>query len=424
MFISLRLRLLGAYLSVIALVLLFFGTFVYVRFSNRIGEQAQQIDRKLESLAKMAAPYFQNIQEEGEDFPANEQVPWRELFNSQQQSMEWFDSQGQLLATQGGLILSFPPQEGFFTLKRQPLPIRTFTYPIFLAQANISIQSLPDGYIRISQTTENLDNVQQELFWQLTTGSLFTLILAGIGGFWLTQKAIAPVEQSYQKLQQFTADASHELRNPLTAIQTSIEVMLNHPERIHPKDVKKLAAIASATEQMTGLTQDLLFLARSTSLEMALETEKKSVSLNQVLENLIDLLDPLAIERKISLNYHRLSSVTILGNHAELSRLFANLLENALYYTPEGGKVHLEIQKYHRYCIVTVEDTGIGIAPEQLPFVFDRFWRADKARSRRAGGTGLGLAIAQAIAHRHGGKITVNSQVGVGSCFKVFFPLS
>lgn len=112
-----------------------------------------------------------------------------------------------------------------------------------------------------------------------------------------------------------------------------------------------------------------------------------------------------------------------MGDSAQLSRLFSNLLENALQYTPEGGSVTLTLHQQNRYAIVSVRDTGIGLAPEQIAHVFDRFWRADKARSRREGGTGLGLAIAAAIAKHHGGKITVTSELDVGSCFQVRLPL-
>ena len=112
-----------------------------------------------------------------------------------------------------------------------------------------------------------------------------------------------------------------------------------------------------------------------------------------------------------------------MGDKAQLSRLFSNLLENALQYTPEGGKVSLTLSKHNRFALVKVRDTGIGISPEQIPKVFDRFWRADKARSRREGGTGLGLSIVQTIAQRHGGKITVTSEVNVGSCFEVRIPI-
>lgn len=104
--------------------------------------------------------------------------------------------------------------------------------------------------------------------------------------------------------------------------------------------------------------------------------------------------------------------------------MFANLLRNALQYTRFEGTVALSLHKHYRYCLVKVKDTGIGISPEQQPFVFERFWRADVSRSGPFRGTGLGLSIAQAIAHRHGGKITLTSQVGVGSCFTVHLPLA
>ncbi|HBL13705.1 MAG TPA: two-component sensor histidine kinase, partial [Cyanobacteria bacterium UBA11162] len=224
-------------------------------------------------------------------------------------------------------------------------------------------------------------------------------------------------------LKQFTADASHELRSPLTAIKASVEVMRNHPERIHPKDAKKLAAIASATAQMSHLAEDLLFLARTDATVLTSMGEQIPIPLNKVLQDLLELLEPFAQDKEINLESELLMSISVMGNEIQLTRLFANLLENAIQYTLPGGTVRVILAKQNRFAIVSVKDTGIGIEREHLPLVFDRFWRADKARSRREGGTGLGLAIAQAIAQRHGGKITVTSKVGVGSCFQVRLPM-
>jgi signal transduction histidine kinase len=248
--------------------------------------------------------------------------------------------------------------------------------------------------------------------------------LVAIGGLWLTQNAIEPIEKSFRQLKQFTADASHELRGPLSVIQASVEVMRNHPERIHPKDAKKLASIASATTQISHLAQDLLFLARAETDVSTPAHEWRSISLNSILQNLVELFEIIAQEKKITLQYQCRATVAVMGDEAQLTRLISNLLENALQYTLPGGQVVLTLAKHSRFALVSVQDTGIGIDREQLPFIFDRFWRADKARSRREGGTGLGLAIAQTIAHRHGGKITVTSQVGVGSCFQARLPLS
>jgi len=240
---------------------------------------------------------------------------------------------------------------------------------------------------------------------------------------WFNYLKIAVIEQSFQKLKQFTADASHELRSPLTVITTVVEVMQSHPERIHPADVKKLAALASATEQMTRLLEDLLLLARTDAASATPVVEWISISLNEVLEDLIDSLLPQAQAKDITLKSDLRSGVFIKGNLAQLRRLFSNLLENALQYTPDGGVVTVSIVRRDRFVTICVEDTGIGIAPEHILLVFDRFFRAEKARSQPEAGLGLGLAIAQGLAHRHGGEITVSSRLGVGTCFRVRLPV-
>ncbi|MBD3561321.1 ATP-binding protein, partial [Planktothrix sp. FACHB-1355] len=141
-------------------------------------------------------------------------------------------------------------------------------------------------------------------------------------------------------------------------------------------------------------------------------------------EDLLEMLELQAEEKEIYLKSNLLVGIFVKGDAVKLMRLFANLLENALQYTPAGGTVTLTMKNVDKYVFVSVEDTGIGIAPEHLKSVFDRFWRADKARSRRQGGQGMGLAIAQAIAQFHGCEITVSSEVGVGSCFRVRLPLA
>ena len=422
MFRSLRWQLLLSYLTVMAAILSIFGAGVYVFFSRSL---YHQLDKKLLTLAQAAAPSLAEVKEKGSAYlyELNE-VPWRDIFYRDQQSLEWFDADGELLANRGTLSLEFPPRPGTRTeLKaEEPWPMRTFTISIH------SDRPAPDppfleGYIRATQSTEAIATAQRQLLWGLGMGGFITLGLVGVGGLWLTQRALKPVEQSFRQLQQFTADASHELRSPLTAVKTSVEVMRNHPERIHPKDIKKLAAIASATSQMSRLVEDLLFLARTGGESTAIPRHDwEMVSLNKALQDLIELLDPTAQAQGLTLETHWLAQVSVMGDQFQLTRLFSNLLGNALQYTPSGGNVTISLDKRNRFAIVSIQDTGIGIAPEQLSRVFDRFWRADKARSRQKGGMGLGLAIVQAIAAHHNGKVTVNSQVGVGSCFQVYLP--
>ncbi|HEY9632231.1 MAG TPA: HAMP domain-containing sensor histidine kinase [Coleofasciculaceae cyanobacterium] len=422
MFQGLRLRLLLSQLMVMAAILSIFGAGVYVFLSRNF---YRQLDKKLLTLAQSAAPSLVEVKAKGsQHLDGVDEVPWRDIFNRDTQSLEWFNAEGKLLASRGVLELAVSPKVGSQTLKRmqQPNQVRTFTISVFKDGSNRSRPSL-EGYIRASQSTEDVETVQHQLLWGLGMGGMMTLGLAAVGGLWLTQNALDPIEKSFKQLKQFTADASHELRGPLTVIQASVEVMRNHPERIHPKDAKKLASIASATTQMSHLAQDLLFLARAEADLSTPAGEWKLISLDNVFQNLMELFEALAQEKKISLRYECMAMVCVMGDEAQLSRLVSNLLENALQYTPAEGQVVLTLTKHNRFAIVSVEDTGIGIEREDLPFVFDRFWRADKARSRREGGTGLGLAIAQAIAKRHTGKITVSSQVDIGSCFQVRLPL-
>ncbi|HEY9707154.1 MAG TPA: HAMP domain-containing sensor histidine kinase [Oculatellaceae cyanobacterium] len=421
MFQGLRWRLLLSQLMVMTAILSVFGAGVYVFLSRNL---YSQLDKKLLTLAQSAAPYLVPVRAKGsQTLERVDEVPWRDIFNRDKQSLEWFNAEGKLLASRGVLELGVPPKVGSQTLNRmqKPTQVRTFTISVFRDGSNRGHPSL-EGYIRASQSTQDVETIQQQLLWGLGMGGTMTLGLVAIGGLWLTQNAIEPIEQSFKQLKQFTADASHELRGPLSVIQTSVEVMRNHPERIHPKDAKKLASIASATTQMSHLTQDLLFLARTDAGVSILAREWKLISLDKTLQNLMELFELLAQNKKIELKYQCMALVSVMGDESQLTRLISNLLENALQYTPDGGQVILSLTKHGRFAIISVKDTGIGIEREHLAFIFNRFWRADKARSRREGGTGLGLAIAQAIAKRHGGKITVSSQVDVGSCFQVRLP--
>jgi OmpR-family two-component system manganese-sensing sensor histidine kinase len=421
MFQGLRWRLLLSYLIVMAAIMGAFGSGVYLFFIHSL---YRQLDEKLLTVAQAAAPSLTEVKVQGSEYLEQvEEVPWRDIFNRNQQSLEWFNAEGKVLASKGTLSLSFPPKTGSVTLKRSQRPrhIRTFTISIYKGDPNSSKASL-EGYIRASQSTEDLETVHSQLLWGLGMGGAIALGLAAVGGLWLTERTLEPIEQSFRRLKQFTADASHELRSPLTAIKTSIDVILNHPERIHPKDVKKLSAIALATSQMSTLAQDLLFLAQTDAYASVPLRESIPISLNKLLQDLLELLEPSAQSKEITLQARWLAKVSVVGDKAQLARLFSNLLENALQYTPAGGKVELCLAKQNRFALVNIKDTGIGIAKDQIPFIFDRFWRADPARTRRAGGTGLGLAIAQAIAQRHGGKISVTSKLEVGSCFHIRLP--
>ncbi len=426
---GLRWRLLLSYLTVMATILGAFGTGVYIFFSRSL---YGQLDKKLLTLAQSAAPSYAEVEKQGSAYLDRvDKVPWRDIFNRDRQSLEWFDAEGQLLGTKGFSRLTDSPKTGAINLLNTPPEeqeitevdkVRAYTISVF-KDSEIPNQPTLEGFIRASQSLSEIETIQQQLMFVLCFGGFATLLLSGLGGMWLTQKAIEPIEASYFKLKQFTADASHELRGPLTAIKFSVDIMRNHPERVHPKDIKKLNAVASATTQMGQLIEDLLFLARTDREIKAPAREKTAVALDTLLGDLAVLLEPVAQNKKITLESVVTSEIEVFGDKSQLSRLFSNLIHNAIQYTPEEGKVSVELGRQNRQAIVRVKDTGIGIAEDQLPFVFDRFWRADKARSRREGGTGLGLSIVKAIAISHGGKIAVTSKLDEGSCFIVRIPV-
>lgn len=427
MYHGLRSRLLLYYLIVMAAILSIFGTGVFVVFRRNL---YSQLDKKLLTLAQSATPSFTAVRDRGSKYLNQvQEVPWRDIFNRDRQSLEWFDEQGNLIGRKGLIQLGVPPEVGTaFTENPETGEVfRTHTLSMFVNKNGEGEPPTLIGFIRATQSNDEIEAAKEELFWILIVGGMLTLVLIGLGGFWLTKKAIEPIEASFMQLKQFTADASHELRSPLTAIKASIDIMRTHPERVHPKDVKKLEAVSGAALQMNQTLEDLLFLARADadadSGTVVRDRELTPLSLNQILQNSFVLLEHLANEKQIVFQSKFRDEITVLGDAAQLSRLFSNLMENALQYTPEEGRVSLDLYRQNRMAVISVRDTGIGLAPEQVSKVFDRFWRANKARSRRKGGTGLGLAISKAIAKRHNGKISVTSELNIGTCFLVRLPI-
>ena len=407
MFKQLQYRLLVSYLIVFASILGTFAIAVRMVYAHSL---KQQLTDKLTTLGQGAASSAESNHgqlEVGNDFSAKDLI-------TRGQALQWFDLQGQLIAQQGKAVSTLPFSSRERLQVQQSTPqIQSVTLPIISSEAQQQL-----GYVRASQSLEELDENLRKLDWGLGSGIVIALILSSVGGVWLTRQAMQPIEESFQTLKQFTADASHELRSPLMAIKSNVSVALKYPDGIRPADAEKFEAIASATQQMTHLTEDLLLLART---DKAVIPNRQPVNLTQVLEQLVELYQPQAQTQQIILQAHSAKSAFTLGDAAQLSRLFTNLIMNALHYTLEGG-VEVKLSRAGQHLVVDVDDTGIGIASESLARVFDRFWRADQSRSHWEGGSGLGLAIAQSIARSHGGTISVSSQMGVGSCFTVRLP--
>jgi signal transduction histidine kinase len=416
-------RLLLSYLMAMMVVIGLSSVVVYHFFAYSL---SQQLDRQLLTLADAAAHNLSAIKVDKTavnlkmprilDNDGDLDIPWQDL-RLYRQSVEWFDTGKQLLGKAGKQFPETPFLTNFHSWQQNG--IRTLTIPVYSSGKNQQLL----GYVRVSASTVEVQKELERLLMGLGIGGVLGMVLISGTGWWLTSKALQPIEQSFQQLQQFTADASHELRSPLTAIKTTVEVLQSHPERIHPSDVKKITIIEGATQQMTHLVEDLLLLARSDSAPVSLPTTAIPIPVDEILFDLIDTLQPEAESKEITLEANLIDAIWVKGDAHQLQRLFGNLLENALQYTSNGGLIRVEIIKRDDFVVIEVADSGIGIAPEHLSLAFSRFWRAEKARSRRQGGSGLGLAIVQAITHAHGGEISVTSKVGVGSCFRVKLPI-
>ncbi|MBD0334777.1 MAG: two-component sensor histidine kinase [Cyanobacteria bacterium Co-bin13] len=279
------------------------------------------------------------------------------------------------------------------------------------------------GYLQVGSSLQLLDRHLSWVQWALVGGLPLALVLVWGASWWVAGVAIRPAYQAYRQIEQFTADAAHELRTPLAAIRISAESVSSAYQITESEARDVLQVISRQSQRLTALVNDLLILSRLNQHSDSLQTTL--VSLPDLVSDIEEELSSLALSKKIQLATlpPDPQKLTVRGNEEQLYRLVLNVVSNALKYTPEGGKVILQLLSRDRYALIQVKDTGIGIAPQDQGKIFDRFYRVNSDRSRHTGGSGLGLAIAQAITHAHGGNILIRSELGKGSCFTIQLPL-
>jgi heavy metal sensor kinase len=232
---------------------------------------------------------------------------------------------------------------------------------------------------------------------------------------------IGRLERSFAEVRRFTADASHELRTPLTALRAEVELALRR-QALPEEQERVLGSILEECQWLTRLTDQLLTLSRD---DAGLgQRSDEPLDLTALVRDAAETMRPLAEEKGLQLQVEDGRPLQISGDAGRLRHVLYNVIDNAIKYTPAGGKVEIRIEERGGSAIVTIGDTGVGISPEHLPRVFDRFYRVDKARSREQGGTGLGLSIARSIVQAHGGTIELESTLGQGTTCTVTLPRS
>jgi two-component system sensor histidine kinase CiaH len=252
-----------------------------------------------------------------------------------------------------------------------------------------------------------------------TASGLFVIIWAG---HYLAQRALVPIKASWDKQQQFVTDASHELRTPIAVIKTNTELLLYHPEHTIETESVRIAGILKESTRMGKLVATLLTLARADSNQI--ELEFRVILLSDLLRDIIEQIQPIADMKEIYIAAEIDPQIRVKGDRERLYQLFVILLDNAVKYTPAKGHIIVTSHIIQGSVHVSIEDTGIGISTSDIPFIFERFYRGDKVRSRDDGGSGLGLAIAKWIIEKHGGKIRVDSIKGKGTQFHLRLPLA
>ncbi len=295
----------------------------------------------------------------------------------------------------------------------------------------------------------------------LVTALPLALVLAGFIGYWLSRKALAPIdrlraqtdritathldrrlpienrgdelgrltetinemiarlERSFAEIRRFTADASHELRTPLAVLRTEIEVAMGKSLDEHAQR-NLLASLLEECQRLSSLTDQLLALSRDDAGVTRYATER--IDLSSLVAAVVETMTPLAEVKQQTLAFHGRDEAYISGDASKLRQVFYNLLDNAVKFTPPGGQIEVNMDVGNNMISARVQDSGIGISNDQLPRVFDRFYRADKARSHDTRGTGLGLSIVRTIVVAHGGTVEMRSEPGCGATCVVAFP--
>ncbi|WP_458120703.1 sensor histidine kinase [Paenibacillus sp. Z6-24] len=281
-----------------------------------------------------------------------------------------------------------------------------------------SRQPLNGGYLYTFLDITAQQAILTNLIYTFTAVGIVMLVMLFFTSRYFANRSIRPVQDAFDKQKQFIADASHELKTPLAVINTNADVLLANPDDTIRSQSKWLHYIKGETERMSRLTGDLLYL---TEMEDARTTMMHNTfDLSETAENLILTMEAVIFEKELSLDYDITPGLPIEGSSQQIQQVIMILLDNAIKYCNPRGSITLTLHRYNQQTILSVSNTGEGIAPQHLDRIFDRFYRTDASRTRSQGGHGLGLAIAKSIVEQHGGRIESKSTVGEFTTFSVY----
>lgn len=456
---SIRLRLTLWYVLLLAIILAGFSAGVYLTLRHSL---YANLDNSLEIRANdlLAVVQFEGV---APTLPAGISAGVPE---SGEQFARVYDASGRLTFDNSGEAGAVPVDEE--AVRRAPSGVAATREisldgdPFRVRIVPIEQDGRPVGALEVGRAADDVYDTLKTLLLVLAIAYPVTLVVASLGGIFLAGRALSPIdeltrlarrisaadlsqrldlrlpddevgrlartfdemiarlEEAFHRQRQFTADASHELRTPLTAIKGQVEVALTRPrEQAAYQEV--LHSVNEEIDRLIRLVGSLLTLTRADAGQVPITLE--SNDLDELVGAAVEQVRPVAGQRGLDLSVVPGPSVTLKADQDLLLQLLLNLLDNAIKYTPAGGRVIAGWGTNGKQAELWVRDTGVGISPEHLPRIFDRFYRVDKARSRSDGGAGLGLSICRWIAEAHGGSISVESVPGQGSAFTVRLPL-
>jgi two-component system, OmpR family, sensor kinase len=464
---SIRFRMALWYAVLLAGALVLFGAASYVGLERYLQKSLD------ESLVKQARSIgdvlIVNINQSGEDYVNNE--------ITEHYSPEINGRFIRVTRADGKQIfISGLPKDGTFDPARVPPPqlpvLRAFSHEVEMSDGHeLLLHALPyesrDGarfLIEVAAPYNQIESVLRGLLLTFGLGLPLIVALAISGGYVLMRRALRPVdeirqkaaqitsrnlserlpvvhtgdelerlatdlnrmierlEESFQQINRFSADASHELRTPLTVLQGELESIARNSSNLPAEIRDTIGSALEETHRLTKIVENLLAISRLEAGDARKQRERLDFA--ELARNTADQMRLLAEEKHIHLDCNGAEAVEVDADPARLKQVVVNLLDNAIKYTPESGRVSISVMKQDGRAVFEIADTGIGISPDDLPHIFDRFYRADEARSRQMGGTGLGLSIVRSICLAHEGQVKVESIEGQGSVFHIQLPLA
>lgn len=451
------------YVSALALILVLFGVSVYVMLSRALH---RRVDEGLRSTIEISITSLTHDTQEGQSPPSAAQSTAAELSHPQQ-AMMIFDDRGQLLATHPGeedLHIQLPDRTTIPDADVSLYTIANGSNNHRIAVRRVTIPPAGTPYIILaSQPLKPVEDELESLREILYFAAPAVLLLAGFGGWFLARQGLAPVtamarsarqigagsldqqlpivnprdelgqlattfndllarlNAAFEEQRRFMADASHELRNPLSVMSTAAGVTLKREHRAEEEYREALGIIAEQTRRLSRIVNDMFMLARADAGQYPLR--KRTVYLNDLLEDVARAGAVLASDRKASVQLTNLPEAVFHGDEDLLRQMLLNLVDNAVKFTPSDGAVTLSLERRADEYLISVTDAGPGIPPEARRHIFERFYRADRVRTRAEdGGAGLGLSIARWIARAHDGDIELDDSGGTGTKFVVRLP--